>query len=145
MMQTWPSWEHYEQYLRDERSREAAIRKAAETFCHHGRSLVSTCEACGIEAQRMEDETSVQFCADDRDLTGEMYAYQDATEIRAWCEDGTLLAVAVLNGDQWEIGEGQRAGEVLGADLYDPRTAAYEYIQAARLNAVRIEGPDDHV
>ena len=138
MMQTWPSWEAYESYLQDERNREAKIRRYAETFCHHGRSMVSTCEPCGIEAQRMEDETNVQLCAGDRDLSGEMYAYQDAQEMRGWTEDGTLLAVAVLEGGQWVIGEGKRCGEVLGT-----RTAAYEFIQAARLEAVRIEGNSD--
>lgn len=50
MMQTWPSWEAYERYLRDERNRERdAERWRAESraiHCEHGRNLLQRCVPC---------------------------------------------------------------------------------------------------
>lgn len=139
-MQTWPDWESYQRYLEDERARECQLQRYRETFCHHGKNLVERCDRCGIEAERMESETHIQFCADGLDLAGEMYAYWDATEIRAWCEDGTLIAAVRLHADGvWTIDDdSERCGESIGTDSYNPRDVAFKYVQAARLEAVRI-------
>lgn len=36
----------------------------------------------------------IQYCADGRDITGDIYAEQDADEIRYWVENGDLIAAA---------------------------------------------------
>lgn len=46
----------------------------------------------------------VQFCLGDRDITGEVYAEDDATEMRAWTEDGILLCALGMNSrDEWYV------------------------------------------
>lgn len=53
----------------------------------------------------MSDENRLQFCAGDRDITSDMYAEDDATEVRVWPDDGDgcLIAVAVdQKTGQWE-------------------------------------------
>ena len=39
----------------------------------------------------------IQFCQDGRDITGDFYAADDATEVRAWTEDGTCLGAVELH------------------------------------------------
>jgi hypothetical protein len=38
----------------------------------------------------------LQFCADGQDITGDPYAEENATEVRAWEEDGTCLGAVTL-------------------------------------------------
>lgn len=35
---------------------------------------------------------NIQFCQGGRDITGDFYAAEDATEVRAWTDDATCLA-----------------------------------------------------
>lgn len=69
--------------------------------------------------------TNIQYCADDQDITGSPDAEAQATEIRAWDEDGTLLAAVNLRGGSWyEID-----GRSIGTGLHNPREAAISYIR----------------
>lgn len=44
----------------------------------------------------------LQFCANGQDITGDFYAAEDATEVRAWEEDTCLGAVALTAHDGWQ-------------------------------------------
>jgi hypothetical protein len=45
----------------------------------------------------------LQFCDQtaNRDITGDWYAAQDATEVRAWSAPGTCLGAVELTADGW--------------------------------------------
>ena len=43
----------------------------------------------------------LQFCAGGQDITGDFYASDDATEVRAWDDDGTCLGAVTLEADNW--------------------------------------------
>lgn len=45
---------------------------------------------------------SLQFCAAGQDITGDFYAAEDATEVRAWEPDGTCLGAVQLGADGWQ-------------------------------------------
>lgn len=45
----------------------------------------------------------LQFCASGDDISGSPYADADATEVRAWAEDGTLLGAVTAYRDGWRV------------------------------------------
>jgi hypothetical protein len=48
----------------------------------------------------------LQFCADDRDITADLYAEHDATEVRAWTGahgDTCIVAVVKTPRGRWRI------------------------------------------
>ena len=69
----------------------------------------------------------LQFCAGGQDITGSPCAGQDATEVRAWLPDGTLLGAVGLSvdGGSWHAS----ASDV--ARWSDFAHIGYEHWQAA--------------
>ena len=43
----------------------------------------------------------LQFCMNGQDITGDFYASEDATEVRAWTDDGTCLGAVREYRDGW--------------------------------------------
>ena len=41
----------------------------------------------------------LQFCRDGQDITGDFYAAEDATEVRAWTDDATCLGAVTRGAD----------------------------------------------
>lgn len=50
-------------------------------------------------------DATLQFCQDGQDISGQMYAGQDADEIRAWTPDGTCLGAVSKSTDHPNAGE----------------------------------------
>ena len=50
----------------------------------------------------MTADGHLQFCAGGQDISGDYYEAEDATEVRAWLPDATLLgAVQLMPDGQW--------------------------------------------
>lgn len=43
----------------------------------------------------------LQFCRDELDITSDVYAEQDADEVRVWADDGVAVAVSRDSSGQW--------------------------------------------
>lgn len=87
--------------------------------------------------ETMNDAT-LQFCQDGRDITGQFYCGQDATEVRAWTPGSTCLgAVIKTNAGTWHAS----ASDVV--DWVDVLTeAGYNSWEAALLASGSMFLPD---
>lgn len=48
------------------------------------------------------NDAHLQFCADGRDISGSPTAGRDATEVRAWYPDSTLLGAVTKTESGWQ-------------------------------------------
>lgn len=80
----------------------------------------------------VKPEYAVQYCAGDTDVTSDVYAATDATEVRVWSPDATLIGAATRNSrGYWHVS---------GSDLGDwTRRAgrAHTDAQAAIMSVAR--------
>lgn len=51
-----------------------------------------------------------QYCLDGRDITGQWHDREDATEVRIWSEDATLIVCADKMPDGWHISASDEVG-----------------------------------
>lgn len=76
----------------------------------------------------------IQYCSseENRDISDNPHAAQDADEMRVWEEGGDLvLAVSMRADEQWEYAEGPRCGELVGgrAAALSLINRAYDYVE----------------
>lgn len=70
----------------------------------------------------------VQYCQDGMDISTAMYADEDADEIRVWCGDVVLVAVAPEPDGRWSVSSSDVA-PVAGL-LFADREEALLYVRA---------------
>lgn len=81
-----------------------------------------------------QPDMHLQFCQDGQDITGDPYAAQDATEVRAWTPDSTCLGAVTLQGETWHAS----ASDI--TDWVSLSDTGYEGWQAALAALLATEG-----
>jgi hypothetical protein len=79
-------------------------------------------------------DAHLQFCHNGQDVTADMYASQDANEVRAWRDDGTCLGAVTLHHNGW------RASASDVCDWTEYRGEPYEGWQGALAALLAVSG-----
>lgn len=103
-----PDWTGYPRTVADGRGEVwACCESASGRPCAHERHMT----------EPAPEDMTVQYCAGGRDITGDFYAADDATEVRAWIPDGTCLgAVTRDDSGAWHVSASDSADWTVYAD-----------------------------
>lgn len=79
----------------------------------------------------MTQDAHWQWCQDDRDITGDYYAEEDATEARQWTETGHLIVAFERTPDGWVLSGADGFDWVSMAETMSPLRSPTEWEPAA--------------